>query len=135
MCENLATTKFTMSQSGCKFRKSEVVSYCVLILIVFGPTSLSLMLTKLNISGLLLLFCVYSCRVSVSSCPTARQLSRVSPVDVGFLREEAAVLGDAIKRTLRIICPASLFCHMFLCTIIWVFSFVKSGLFFLFWLG
>jgi len=70
-----------------------------------------------NINGILLLFCVNSCRVSVSSCPTARQQSRVVPADAGFLCDEAAVLEDAIKRTLRIICSASLFRHIFPCII------------------
>jgi hypothetical protein len=32
MCENLATTKFTVVRRGCKFRKSEIASCCVLSL-------------------------------------------------------------------------------------------------------
>jgi hypothetical protein len=37
--------------------------------------------------------------VSLLSCPSARQLSRIVPQETGFLCDDTVVLGDRIKET------------------------------------
>jgi hypothetical protein len=61
-------------------------------------------------------------------------VTRYITADAGFLCDEAAVLGDTIKRTLFMMCSASLFCRIFVRNVFWVYWFLKlSCYYFLFW--